>query len=83
MNLEKYQVTNRRILHIEDQPGPRHMPGETMCDKTVSADHLVPYPGPSTWRVLRNEKRHGVYVAIHGGEQRKLCHLCMNGGELD
>ena len=54
----------------------------SLCGKEVHPDHMTS-ARRLVWQSLRNEKFNGTPLAMHGGEQRKLCNLYLNGGELD
>ena len=79
------EIDRRENLHIY-QPRPGVQPGEATCGATPRPGSLVDYADLGRWWYRLITYRGQEYqdlgsVTRHLGEVRKVCGLCMSGGE--
>lgn len=75
--------TDRRLLHLVPLPRPWHQPGHSLCGRAVPDEHLAPFETGAMVRWVKNERLRVIPVVVYKGRQRKVCHLCMSGGEAE
>ena len=83
------EIDNRRHLHLQ-RDRPWRQKDEAVCGTVPGPDHLINGDSMTSWRYVEYVlyrgrcSRYGSYAITEvQGATRRLCDVCMRGGESD